>query len=292
MSPILSGVIREARPSPGQTHSQAQWSQASGESERSMDASTGCGACRDGEALGFDFSMAFQPIVDPRRRRVFAYEALVRGVDGSGAGGVLAQVNAANRYRFDQTCRVKAVTLAAGLGMDCRLSINFLPNAVYQAATCLRATLAAAHRVGFPTELLMFEFVEHEQAHDRSHLASIVAEYRRHAFLTALDDFGAGYSGLALLADIRPDLIKLDMALIRGIDQDPVRQAIVRHALSLCDELRTTLIAEGVETIDELRTLQALGATLFQGYLFARPGFECLPQVRWPEDGAPATGAE
>lgn len=248
-----------------------------------MEPSTRCGACLDGEALGFDFSMALQPIVEPRQRRVFAYEALVRGLDGSGAAGVLAQVNEDNRYRFDQVCRVKAVTLAARLGIDCRLSINFLPNAVYQAATCLRATLATARRVGFPTELLMFEFVEHEQAHDRTHLASIVAEYRRNAFITALDDFGAGYSGLNLLADIRPDLIKLDMALIRGIDRDTVRQSIVRHTLRMCEELGVAVIAEGVETAEEWRALESLGATLFQGYLFARPGFECLPEVSWPE---------
>ncbi|UGB37690.1 EAL domain-containing protein [Frateuria soli] len=251
-----------------------------------MEPATGCQACRDGEALGFDFSMAFQPIVEPRRRRVFAYEALVRGLDGSGAAGVLGKLDATNLYRFDQACRLKAVTLAARLGMDCRLSINFMPNAVYQATTCLRATLATARRVGFPTELLMFEFVEHEQAHDRAHLASIVAEYRRHGFLTALDDFGAGYSGLALLADIQPDRIKLDMALVRGIDRDPVRQSIVRHTLAMCEELGVAVIAEGIETAGEWRALEALGVTLFQGYLFARPGFECLPEVHWPEGDA------
>ncbi|SEJ00346.1 EAL domain-containing protein [Frateuria terrea] len=255
-----------------------------------MEPTSSCGACRDGEALGFDFSMALQPIVEPRQRRVFAYEALVRGLDGSGAAGVLEQLDANNLYRFDQACRVKAVSLAARLGVDCRLSINFLPNAVYQAATCLRATLATANRVGFPTERLMFEFVEHEQARDRSHLASIVSEYRRHGFLTALDDFGAGYSGLALLADIRPDWIKLDMALIRGIDQDPVRRCIVRHNLAMCEELGVAVIAEGIETMGEWQALQALGVTLFQGYLFARPGFECLPEVHWPEDEGPGAG--
>jgi EAL domain-containing protein (putative c-di-GMP-specific phosphodiesterase class I) len=243
-----------------------------------------CAACRDGEPLDLDFSMAFQPIVDTERRRVFAYEALVRGLDGSGAAGVLAHVNADNLYRFDQACRVKAVTLAARLGVDCHLSINFQPNAVYQAATCLRATLAAARRVGFPTELLMFEIVENEKAVDHAHLANIVTEYARQGFLTALDDFGAGYSGLALLADIQPDLIKLDMALIRGIDTDPVRQTLVRHTLGMCGELNIRVIAEGVETLGEWRVLQAMGVRLFQGYLFSRPQFEQLPAVKWPDE--------
>lgn len=248
-----------------------------------MTSPASCAACRDGAELGFDFSLAFQPILDTAARKVFAYEALVRGTDGSGAAGVLAQVGAHNRYRFDQACRVNAVTLAAQLGVDCHLSINFMPNAVYQAATCLRATLAAARRVNFPVELLMFEIVESEQALDHAHLAHIVDEYARQGFLTALDDFGAGYSGLALLADIRPNLIKLDMALIRGIDRDRVRQTLVRHTLRMCEELGIRVIAEGIETVGEWQTLEALGVRLFQGYLFARPGFEHLPEVRWPE---------
>lgn len=248
-----------------------------------MESPDKCGACHDGTPLGFDFTMAFQPIVDTRARNVFAYEALVRGLDGSGAEVVLAQVNEENLYRFDQNCRVKAVSLAARLGMECLLSINFLPNAVYEAATCLRATLAAARRVGFPTDRLMFEIVEHEQPLDRAHLKHIVTEYQRQGFVTALDDFGAGYSGLTLLADFLPDLIKFDMALVRGIDRDRPRQVIVRHMVRMCAELGVGIIAEGVETLDEWQTLEEMGIHLFQGYLFARPAFEKLPAVQWPE---------
>ena len=95
--------------------------------------------------------MAFQPIVDVRSREVFAYEALVRGLDGSGAAHILGQVNDDNRYQFDQACRVKAVRLAAQLGMGCHVSINFLPNAVYEPAACIRTTLEAAQQHQFPT---------------------------------------------------------------------------------------------------------------------------------------------
>lgn len=246
-----------------------------------------CAACHDDQPLGFDFSMAFQPIVDTRQKSIFAYEALVRGMDGEGAAAVLAQVVGENRYRFDQVCRIKAVTLAARLGVDCHLSINFLPNAVYQPANCLRATLAAARRVGFPTSKLMFEVVEHEQALDRAHLKNIFEEYRRQGFLTAMDDFGAGYSGLLQLAAFKPDLIKIDMDLVRDIDHDEVRQVIVRHVLAMCGELGVKVIVEGVETIGEWQTLQAMGAHLFQGFLFARPAFEQLPEVIWPVPGEP-----
>lgn len=242
-----------------------------------------CKSCRDGQALPFEFTMAFQPIVDLRTRTVFAYEALIRGIDGTGAEAMLAQVNEDNRYVFDQSCRVKAVELAARLAIPCYVSINFLPNAVYQAATCIRATLEAARRFHFPTGQLIFEITEHEELVDKEHLKSIIGEYKRQGFKTAIDDFGAGYSGLNLLAEFQPDIIKLDMALVREIDHDPVRQAIVQGTLGVCRALAIEVIAEGVETVAELALLQSMGIHLFQGFLFARPGFEQLPAVQWPD---------
>lgn len=240
-----------------------------------------CNACRPGEDLPFDFTMAFQPIVDVRERKVFAYEALIRGLQGEGAETILPQVTVDNRYVFDQACRVKAVELASRLAMPCFVSINFLPNAVYQAATCIRATLEAARRSGFPTEQLIFEITENEQLVDKEHLKSIIREYKRQGFKTAIDDFGAGYSGLNLLAEFQPDIIKLDMALVRAIDTDPVRKAIVRGILGVCQALHIEVIAEGVETRAEFALLREFGIGLFQGFLFARPGFEQLPAVDW-----------
>lgn len=244
-----------------------------------------CSACRDQAPLPFEFSMAFQPIVDLRDRSVFAYEALVRGIDGANAPDILARIHEGNRYVFDQSCRVKAVELAARLDIPCRVSINFLPNAVYKAATCIRATLEAARRFNFPVERLIFEITEKEELVEKKHLKSIVREYQRQGFMTAFDDFGAGYSNLNLLAEFQPDIIKLDMALVHRIDQDPVRQAIVRGTLGVCRALDIQVIAEGVETSAELQVLASMDIHLFQGFLFARPVFEQLPQVHWPTDG-------
>lgn len=241
-----------------------------------------CNACRDGDGLDFDFTMAFQPIVDVRTRTVFAYEALVRGLNGEGAMDILGRVNDDNRYVFDQTCRVKAVERAASVGMDCYVSINFLPNAVYQAATCIRATLQAAQRYGFPTDKLLFEMTERETLLDPDHLRDISREYQRQGFKTAIDDYGAGYAGLGLLADFQPDIVKIDMSLLRGIDADPVRQAIVRGLLLTMAELDIGVIAEGVETEAECEWLMRSGIHLFQGYLFARPQVGPLPAVAWP----------
>lgn len=246
---------------------------------------SGCEQCRSGEPLPFTFTMAFHPIVDLERGDVWGYEALVRGTEGQGAGHILGQVDDGNRYRFDQACRTKAIELAGGLfpAGDVRLSINFLPNAVYEPAACIRATLEAARRIGFAHQRIMFEFTENERMTDVAHVQRIITDYRQRGFLTALDDFGAGYAGLGLLARFQPDLIKLDMELIRGIAESPARQAIVSGVISIARALRVAVIAEGIETPEELAALREAGITLFQGYLFARPTVAALPELSLPE---------
>lgn len=245
--------------------------------------SAGCAECRNPEALGFDFTMAFQPIIDVEDQRPFAYEALVRGINGESAGEILGRVNDSNRYRFDQACRVKAIELASRLGLhkipDCLLSINFLPNAVYRPETCIRATLEAAKRYEFPLERLMFEVTEGEQVQDAEHLKGIFKEYSRQGFTTAIDDFGAGYSGLNLLANFQPHIIKLDMALTRNLHQDRVRQAIVSGIVLVADRLGIRIVAEGIEQSGEREALRELGIRYMQGYLFARPQIGALPVI-------------
>ncbi|PBJ83852.1 diguanylate phosphodiesterase [Lysobacteraceae bacterium NML93-0399] len=243
-----------------------------------------CAGCGGDDRLDFDIRMAFQPIVDARDRSIFGYEALVRTADGGGAAEVLAQVTPEQLYRFDQTCRVKAIETAARLGLQQRLSINFFPNAVYEPATCIRLTLAAAQTCGFPTERLVFETAESERVRDHAHLTRIFRDYRSRGFMTAIDDFGAGYAGLRLLADFQPDLLKLDIGLIRGIDADPVREAIVRGVVQIATSIGCTVLAEGVETAAEFRCLRALDVALFQGFLFGRPEIEVLapvPEAVW-----------
>jgi EAL domain-containing protein (putative c-di-GMP-specific phosphodiesterase class I) len=194
---------------------------------------------------------------------------------------VIAHVTEENRYLFDQQCRIKAISLAAKLGIDGILSINFLPNAVYQPERCIRTTLEAAKTYQFPTQNIMFEFTEGEQISDSRHIKRIIEYYQSLGFRTAIDDFGAGYSGLNLLADFQTNIVKLDMALIRSIDSDFARQAIVRHCLAMFAELNITPLAEGIETLAEYQWLKEAGISLMQGYLFAKPGFECLPAVNF-----------
>ena len=233
-----------------------------------------CEGCRDGEELDFPFTMAFQPIVDLHTGKPFAYEALVRGVGGEGAGAVLQRVDDKNRYAFDQQCRVKAIEMASDLGLSqtgARLSINFMPNAVYEPRACIRLTLATAMRTGFPTNRIIFEFTEDEEL-DVAHVTNILRAYKAMGFMTAIDDFGAGHAGLKLLARFQPD-----MDLIRDVDSDSVKQRIIRHLLRLAEDLNIQLLCEGVETPDELSTLAELGVRHVQGFLIARPGLAQLP---------------
>lgn len=242
-----------------------------------------CTGCRDGIDFDIPFAMAFQPIVDTATGRPFAYEALVRGIDGEGAYSVLSQVTEANRYSFDQACRVKAIETAMAAGImagDAKLSINFLPNAVYSPMACIQLTLRTARAEGLPIDRLIFEFTENEQMGSPEHVATIIDNYKQIGFSVAIDDFGAGHSGLDRFVRFAPDEVKLDMELVRDIDTDPRRRAIVRAMVGMCAELDTLLIAEGIETAAEAATLNDLGVRYHQGYWYARPALGVLPEIR------------
>ncbi len=244
-----------------------------------------CSACKDAAAL-FPFSMAFQPIIDLQQQRIDGYEALVRGPAGEGAGWVLSQVTHENTYTFDQACRVTAIELAARLGMDRQLSINFLPNAVYEPRACIQTTLRAAARTGFPRDRLTFEILESETIADTDHLLAIIKEYRKHGFKIALDDFGTGYSGLARLAELQPDIIKVDRILMQDCDRDHRKLAIIAGIIAIGKAIDAKVVLEGVERAGEVEALRSVGARFIQGFYFAKPLFEAVARdadIAWGE---------
>jgi len=249
-----------------------------------MTSTKACDGCKDGAGFDVPITMAFQPILDAGTGAIFAHEALVRGVAGEGAWMILDQVSGAKRYAFDQKCRVNAIELAAELNLAADgafLSINFLPNAVYEPRACIRLTLAAAMRTGFPLNRILFEFTEAERL-DTNHLLNILRSYRSMGFQTAIDDFGAGYAGLGLLSKFQPDIVKLDMDLIRDIDTSSIKQTIVSSTLRMLRDLGVTPLCEGVETLGEYETLRELGVDLMQGYLLAKPALAALATPVWP----------
>ncbi|MGS2743528.1 EAL domain-containing protein [Halomonas sp. LS-001] len=231
-----------------------------------------CSHCSGGTP--FEFSMAFQPIVDVVQRDIYAYEALVRGMNNESAFFILSQVTDKLLYRFDQACRVKAIELASQLGMDRPLSINFLPNAVYEPEACIQATLEVSQRVGWPMDQLIFEITETEKVRDRQHIKNIVDAYKEMGFTVALDDFGSGYANLDLLTTLSPNKLKIDRELVMNCDQDLRRQSLLIALINLGRCLDMELVAEGVETVTEARWLMDAGIHLQQGFFYARPAFE------------------
>ena len=246
---------------------------------------TRCSACQDGVQKPMPFSMAFQPIVNVETGQPFAYEALIRGVNGESALSVLSQVTEANRYAFDQSCRVQAITIASRLRLQdtgAYLSINFLPGAVYSPGACIRLTLKTADECGFPLDRLIFGVTESEKVNDPNHLQAIAREYQRHGFLVAIDDFGAGHANLGLLASLSANVLKLDRELIRNLHLRPKAQALARHMSEFCRRFQIEMVAEGIETAEEYRAVRGCGIHLMQGFLLARPAFERLPEYSIP----------
>ncbi len=227
------------------------------------------------------FTMAFQPIVDIVKQDVFAYEALVRGIHGESAAEVLGRVDESNRFAFHDACRVKAIELAAALGMQTRLSLNVTPNDVAGQTECFRTAMRTATRCNFPIRRLMFEITEGEPVKDLPGLAAAFKTFKRSGFTSAIDDFGTAYAGLELLSAFQPDVVKIDMSLVRDIHLRPAQFTIVKGFVNTCDELDIKVIAEGVEAPGEVRALQGMGVRLFQGFLFAKPAVEALPAVAW-----------
>lgn len=232
---------------------------------------------------GRDFSFAFQPIVDTHARAVYSHEALVRGLNNEPAYQVINRYSADRMAAFDAACRAKAIEVAARIGVHTHLNLNFLPSAALNATVGLDSTIEAANRHSFPLERIIVEATEGELIGDLAEFARIINEYRRTGMRFAIDDFGAGYSGLNLLAEFQPDIVKLDMGLVRNIQSHGPRQAITRAIAQVCVDLGIDLVVEGVETVDEFSWFSDLNVHLYQGFLFARPMFEAMPPFHIPD---------
>jgi len=222
----------------------------------------------------------FQPIVDAADpARVFGHEALARGRDRAGGpippGAMFAAAAGAELlFQLDRATRIGAIRAYGRLGLAPagRVFVNFNPTSIYGPVYCLRSTAAAAAEAGIAPERIVFEVVESDQIRDRDRLVDILTYYRRAGFGIALDDLGAGYGSLTLLERLRPDVVKLDMALTRDVDRNPFKAIIAQKLLEAARELGIRTVAEGVETVAEWRWLRDHGADLVQGFLFARPG--------------------
>jgi EAL domain-containing protein (putative c-di-GMP-specific phosphodiesterase class I) len=219
----------------------------------------------------------FQPIVCTRDpSNVFAYECLLRGQQGEGRLITPDRLYRAARITghiddLDCMARVTAIETAVARRLDTHIFINFNPSSVLDPEVSLRSTVQAAYRSGIAPDRFVFEVVESEEIRDIARLLDILQVYREAGFQVALDDVGAGYSSLALLTAIKPDLIKLDMSLLRDVDRDAFKSHVAAKLLELARDLKIRTVVEGVETQAQWRWAVEHGAHYAQGYLFARP---------------------
>jgi EAL domain-containing protein (putative c-di-GMP-specific phosphodiesterase class I) len=222
--------------------------------------------------------MAFQPIACWSEKRVDAYEALVRTDEPS-----LARpdhfFNAAEQLHRVQELgrRIRRAVADAALHAppDAHLFVNLhasdlQDDELYDASAPL-APLAPR---------IVFEITERASLEKIKDMPERMAALRARGYRIAVDDLGAGYAGLSSLANLQPEVVKLDMSLVRDVDQQPIKQRLVASLQTLGGPLGIRVIAEGVETVAERETLVNIGCDLFQGYLFARPG-RPFPNVTW-----------
>ena len=229
--------------------------------------------------IGFDFSFAFQPIVNANNREIVSFEALVRGPHGEPSASVFAQVPPFEFSRFDEMCRRKAILLASRLKIHNLLSLNMSARGLYEIDMSITATFQASIDSGIPVQNIIFEVLETENLTDQRNLLQYLQLIQDFGFQTAIDDFGAGYSGLKLLVKYQPTYIKLDRHLIGNIHRDTVKQVVFSGIWEICRRLSIEIVAEGVESAGEYHWLSEAGVSMFQGYYFARPAFEALPDV-------------
>ncbi len=230
---------------------------------------------------------ALQPIVHSKARRITSVEALLRGPNGESPQTVLNALAANELHDFDLRSKGEAIALAAALKLDCVLSVNLLPMSLvanpgavdYLVEQCLR------HR--WPHERLLVEVTEEEAITHVDAFFGAVQQLRAAGIQVAIDDFGAGHAGLSLLADFQPDKLKIDKRIIQGVHASGPRQAIVRSVLEFCFCLGISVVAEGVETVEDWWWLQSAGVRRFQGYLFARPTLQGMTPVVWPAAPSP-----
>jgi diguanylate cyclase (GGDEF)-like protein len=218
----------------------------------------------DGDGL----TMVVQPIVDVRSGSIHAYEALARfGADGKGSP--LQWFSLADelgeREALERACLREALELFCRRPSGVRLSVNL------SAAVLIdRSTLRMLDRMGDLSDLIV-EVTEEALVQNDEQLNTALAPLRERGAQMAVDDMGAGYSGLGQIMAVHPSYLKLDRSLISGIDTDRDRAALVGALADYASRVDSLLVAEGMETAEELRTLIELGVPLAQGYYLSRP---------------------
>jgi EAL domain-containing protein (putative c-di-GMP-specific phosphodiesterase class I) len=245
---------------------------------------THAGAKTEGDAaLGVrtltvsDLGVVFQPIVDVSSGSTFAHEALVRCKRPEYASPLVLFEQAVEETACGRLGRLIR-EVAFGTCGEVALFVNLHPEELSS-----RWLVRPDDPMCFHQAPVFLEITESAALSHFELCRSVLNELcRRTSATLVVDDFGAGYSNLQRVADLEPGIVKLDLALTRNVHRLPRMQAVVRHVVSLCTELGARVVAEGIETVDELSCVRDLGVHYVQGYLLARPAAP-PPSAAWPE---------
>jgi EAL domain-containing protein (putative c-di-GMP-specific phosphodiesterase class I)/GGDEF domain-containing protein len=217
----------------------------------------------------------FQPIVDLKTMDIIGYEALSRGPKDTPLHSPLRLIEQAEAdnclWMLEELFRERAISSASGLGLKSLLFLNVDPNVVNDPSFTTGFTRQYISDHGLMPEMIVFEFTERSAIENYKSFRAAILHYIGQGYKTAIDDTGAGYSNLSMINRIKPNFIKIDMDLIRGVDRDSFKQAIIKSFVWLANLTNTKLIAEGIETMGEARTLLNMGVHAGQGYLLGRP---------------------
>ncbi|XWJ89850.1 diguanylate phosphodiesterase [Phytobacter ursingii] len=227
---------------------------------------------------------AFQPIVDPARGNISSLEALIRGPDGGSPQDYFSTIPEHKLHEADLASKGWALAMARRLGIgNHKVAINLLPMSLVKIPGAVNILLDHIKRNQLDPEQVIVEVTEDEVISRYDEFTSAIRQLRAAGIGLAIDDFGSGFAGLSLLAKFQPDKLKIDRSIVTDIHMHGPKQAIVKAIIDCCAEMQITVVAEGVEKVEEWSWLDAAGIERFQGFLFARPILNGVSSINWPQ---------
>ncbi len=222
-----------------------------------------------------DVRAVFQPIAEFTTGTILAWEALTRGPEGTAFQSPAMLFDFAEQsgklFALERLCREKAISTLGPIAPGQKLFLNIHPKTMADPEFTHGKTLELLEAVGLTPENIVFEITERHSITEFALFHRTLDHYRSQGYLVAIDDAGAGYSGLTSIAQIRPDFIKIDMSLIQGIDKDPVKRALIETFVTFADKIGSKIIAEGIESQAQAACLVDIGVHYGQGFYLARP---------------------
>ncbi len=217
----------------------------------------------------------YQPILDFKSGSILGWEALSRGPEGTSFRSPVILFETAEQFgrlfALERVCRESAIANVGPLRDGQKLFINIHPKTMADPEFTPGKTLELLTSAGLTPDDIVFEITERHSVQEFALFYRTLDHYRSQGFRVAVDDAGAGYAGLTLIAQLQPEFIKLDKSLIDGIHKDPVKRALVETTVNFADKIGSRIIAEGIETKAQTLCLKDIGVHCGQGYFLARP---------------------